>query len=283
MSGVTKRNESPSDVETVLPDFIAQDADPTACDHMAGEEFLPLAKTIQGQTKRELKDLAGGEGALLANPIRSILAKPGNQVTVIPVGYWKDFTKVSDVKDTAADFILERTRNEHSEVAKKAQNKNARTESYPTNPEWKYQYRVNYNFICYIDECPDNPEMEGSIVAFIFSSGDFFVGQQWISRIRQRHRMPGNPAPFCQRWHIGTELTSNNEGQEYFAKAYFSPENGEKFVQDKEKYLALKAMAEDLKGRIAEGKVGFDYSDEKDSHEGGSAEGKARPDDDTPF
>ena len=148
--------------------------------------------------------------------------------------------------------IRERSFDPNSDIAKKAQNPNLRTEVYPEDPSHEIQYCEHLNFVVAI-EGVDDP------CVLSFARAEFSMGQKFASMAKMRAQRGCPLYGGVYAAYIGHRV--NNKGNWYGLDIANPPEDVSPFV-DEAVFEQYKALHEELKQQHADALIRVDYEDE---------------------
>lgn len=249
-------------VGSQLPDYLkAHMKEDRSLDVLQKHVQVPRLKVIQGTTKAELKDVFG-EGALIITPGNAgISGKPdpatkkGEKFKFVPLFFFVEFLKWADLGDTA-NFIMQQSYDEKSELAQKCKTKETRQEKYDGG-KFTATNREHLNFIGFIYSGP----LKGTLAALSFAGGEYAIGKNATSTIALRKSALWMNIFDCQvgfrdkgpkkKW-WGVDIMNPPEGEERFIKA--------------DEVDFFKATYLDLEKAFNDKKLGVTY-DEKEGEE----------------
>lgn len=266
MAKRTERTEV-AKIEAPDPSFLMQYEEQDSS--LAGMDeyvILPFLRIVQDQTKNSAHKDNPGVGGVVLSPGDVVIHEPGGDgFLFVPLFFHTEFLKTADIKDTESGFIVDRTFDPTSPIAKKARNPDLRSEIYegyenkPVSQQRFHRYieTLNFSGVVY-GEHPASGQ-EGAIV---FSKAEFTTGRRFISGIKMRREVVGEEGDeraikvplWSQVWHFSTsQRPPRNGGQWYgfdFTPAEFpliDPTDAEEF---RAKHEALKEAHSDNKLRI---------------------------------
>jgi hypothetical protein len=192
----------PTEVPAWLAPHMEQDESLAAL-----QEYRVLGRLglIQQMSDAELKD-QHGEGSMVMYPMNVTLsALKGDGIQITPMFFWTEYVKYSDRNDKASPNIMERSFDATSEVARRAKNKEDRSEIYEGarkgSAPFMYQWVEVLNFAVTIR----TGDYAGEQVGLQFQKGEFFNGKNFCTGIVQR-RIP----LWSQVWNLNCSLRPPN-------------------------------------------------------------------------
>jgi hypothetical protein len=153
-----------------------------------------------------------GEGSMVIPSTKTVVAKLGESIEVIPVMFFDEFIKWGDRKDTAGPMIREKTLNRSSKLAQLCQNPQTWNEVYGSSqPPYMARNTHHLNFMCLIASGP----LTGQLVVVSFARGEFKQGIGWMGSIQQR-RFNGRLMPlYASVWELSVSHRANSKGEWY--------------------------------------------------------------------
>jgi len=173
-----------------LVDFIRED---TSLANLDQYVIIPVVKMVQGSAGLELKKKFG-EGTAILRPGDIVLAKyedDNGQATFdfVPHFFFTEFTKDSALGDSENPWILQRSFDQTSEIAKKARDADQRKELYPGHEDRKPEDKKYFRYVehlCFAGVIYGEHQLEGTQVVLSFEKGEFWQGRNFISAIKMR-------------------------------------------------------------------------------------------------
>lgn len=173
-----------------VPDYLQEFVqDDNSMDAMAGYRVVPRLKIIQPTAKQELKQKFN-EGDTIISPGQALVAAMTNKkeslgdvFKFVPVLFFTEFCKWSDLKDTASPTIVARTGDESHEIAKKSRDAEAREEVYGDKKQFTYRYVEHLNFVGTIY---GEHDLKMQMCVLGFARGEFSNGRGFISGLMMR-------------------------------------------------------------------------------------------------
>lgn len=153
-----------------------------------------------------------GEGSMVIPATKTVIAKLGEPVDIIPVMFFDEFIKWGDRNDKTGTMIREKSLNRTSKLAQLCQSPLTWEETYGTNvPPFKARNTHHLNFMCMIASGP----LTGQLVVLSFARGEFKQGLGWMGSIQQR-RFGGRLLPlYASVWTAYTVHRANAKGEWY--------------------------------------------------------------------
>lgn len=239
-----------------VPDFLRDhmESDTTIAD-MAEYRVLPRFKVIQSTSASELLKVFDA-GDLILSPGNAMVSKVNKKEQVsepflfVPVFFFVEFCKWSDLKDTESPVIMVRSFDPSSEVAKFSRDPNKRFEKYKED-SYVARYAEHLNFAGFIYG-EHGLSMETAVMGF--SRGEFTNGRNFISAISIRK------APlWSQVWSFQTGFRERGADRKWWG-VDFSTDEDTSFITDDEVEFFKEQHAE-LKDLHAKAKLVVDHSD----------------------
>lgn len=252
---MTNRNDEPNEIVSVggnaPPDWLTayNEKDESLTD-MAEYKVLSRLKVVQGLSKQELKETFG-EGAALLVPTNELIVKARESFKFVPVFFFVEFTKRSDLDDTASDFILQRSFDHESELANKARNADTRTEFYGPDEKFEAAYVES---LCFAGFVYGDHALANRLLVMPFERGEFTHGKTFVSAITLR-KVP----LWSQVWELHPELRDRGT-RKWWGLDFRNPDSGN-FIKSEEA-TAYQAFHDELKEDFRQQKLRIDRSDE---------------------
>jgi hypothetical protein len=228
-------------IKKVDPGFLAQYAEaPTGMEAMDEYRVLPRLKLIQGMTAKELKDRFG-EGTALVRPGDLVLAKPDEEgpegsFCFVPLMFFAEFCKWSDLKDNESPNVIERSFDVQSELKAKADDAEQRFEVYEGDEnknekqqrKYRYVHHLRFPGIIY----GDHP-LSGTVAVLSFERGEFMNGKNFINAVKMRKQkidVEGEGARmitvplWCQVWAFSIGWRPREEGGGWWGFDFAPPD-----------------------------------------------------------
>jgi hypothetical protein len=208
----------------VSPSFLtAYMEDDKSTDSLRQYRVLPRLKVIQGQTKSELRDLAG-LGAVLLSPGNGVVTSADEAFSFVPLYQYTEFIQWRDVRDKSGDAIVERSMNPHSDIAKQCRDEDLREQEYDGGTKkdpWVFRFTEHINFVGVIY---GDHELAGTPCGMSFSRGEFMQGRSFCSAIMMR-KYQGKQVPLWSTvWRMSVSERHRN-GYDWFGFDFINPEN----------------------------------------------------------
>ena len=130
-----------------------------------------------------------GEGAIVMRPGNQLVCSEGESFLFVPIFFFAEFTKRSDLNDKESPMTLVRSFDQASDLAQLARDPDKREEVYeghegrPEKDQMKYRYVESLRFagVIYGDH-----ELTGTPCSLSFERGEFSQGKNFVSAIRLR-------------------------------------------------------------------------------------------------
>lgn len=170
-----------------IPSYLAELAqDDTSMDALQKYRVLPRFKVVQSTAKQELLAVfAPGDVILQPGQVQVAKANPkemkSSEFMFVPLCFYTEFCKWSDLKDQQSPRILERSFDPTSEVAKKSQDAKLRQEKYGQGFIARYCEHLNYPGVI----IGDHP-LNGTAAAISFSRGEYTTGLNFANSLMLR-------------------------------------------------------------------------------------------------
>lgn len=257
---MAKKNEivKTNPVSEQLPAFIDRED--------AGQGLEEIDQFIRPQRVKIVQKMSGEaysqweQGTLVLVPEMSLFAlrekgaREGQPFYFATLFFFTEYLKCNPIG--AETFVIERTMDRNSDVAKRAVNPDLWKEAHPTMEGKFIRYQENLNFIV----MPMNSEFYGTPVVLSFGRSHHRDGEKLLSLLKRR-RNQGAPIFACVFEGL-TSVRKNTEG-EWMGISVQNPSADSgvaPFVDDPEMYAIFKALHHDLKERQAQ--IQVDYDDE---------------------
>jgi len=175
------------DGPTNLPAFLEDEVDDTSLDVMRDHRILPRLKVVQGTSKQELIEQFGA-GSVIVQPGNIEVVKKEVSFLAVPVLFFVEYCKWSDLKDEESPAVVDRTFDPTSELAKISRDAKKREEVYQGDEDAKkpkiWRYVEHLNFVCFIYN--EDSALRGEPVVQSFSRGEYGTGQGFINACSMR-------------------------------------------------------------------------------------------------
>lgn len=192
----------------------------TSLDGMEQFVIIPRFKVVQAMSSAELKE-KHGEGSIIVQPGSGLAHKRGDKqqkpLLFVPLMFFTEWCKWSDLHDKENPSIMERTFDPTSELAKRAADPKLRQEKYSDGTDKKFSYVQHFVFpgIIY----GDHP-LAGTQVTLSFERGEFNTGRAFISSTRMRRGKMDDgtqvPVPlWAQVWELESNTRKGEKGTWY--------------------------------------------------------------------
>lgn len=198
MASRNKRTDEPRGITRIqAPSWLTQHVEEdTSTEAMQEYRVLPRVKVIQAMTDQVLKD-AFGEASAIMSPGNELIITKDESFLFVPVFFFTEFCKWSDLKDKNNPTILERSFDKAGELARRSRNKDTRTEEYSGGFKARYVEHLNFAGFIY----GDHPHAMTPI-ALSFSRGEFSRGRQYVNAIQLRKIDMKQVPLWAQVWSI---------------------------------------------------------------------------------
>lgn len=266
---MSKRNEDPTElVKVQAPTWLTEHAEQdTSLETVKEHRVMPRIKVIQGTTRDALKE-AHGEGAMIMSPGSARLAAKDETLKFVPLFFFTEWCKWSDLDDEETPSVLERTFDPTNEIAKRSKDPNKRHERYGPvgeNGEPKYQARyvehLNFVGVVYGDH-----ELSGSPVTLSFSRGEYGRGRVFINDLFAR-KVGGKQVPlYCQVWELRVGRREQGPKKKWFGIDPVVPEDGQTLIEE-EHAEGFKTLHEEFKELVNQQRLMVDHDDAEDPEE----------------
>ena len=142
--------------------------------------IVPRIKIVQKSAQGGLGD-EFKTGTVLIMPNKGVIAQREEPFLFVPLHFYVDYTKQAPVGSD--EFILERSANPDSWIAKKSRDPKQRKELVPnTNPPQYISYVETLNFVVTLFNHP----LAGMPLFLSFSKGEHYSGRQFINLFKMR-------------------------------------------------------------------------------------------------
>jgi len=225
---------------------------------MKAKRVLSRLKRIQGMTDDSLK-AKHGEGSVILHPTGVKIADRDEDFAFVPLFFFLEYTKDSDLEDSEADFILERSFDTASNIAILAQDKERRTEDYADGRKRKdgtpmrYRYVEHFVFPGVLYGGPNN--MTPCVISF--ERGEHFQGQNLCSAWDMRKIGMDNAPMWACVWNFRSVLRTRDT----FKWFGWDFDNPEKMYIEEGEYETFHSMHEELARLHAERLLVVDRTD----------------------
>ncbi len=273
---------TPTDRSETLPEKVGAQAwltqhaeEDRSLEALKQYRVVPVLRLIQGLSNKELK-AQHGEGATLLMPGAQPFAGPEVFVDVVPLFMFTEFRKYSDRKDTESPMIPERSHDPRSGLAELARDADKRKEVYegdekkPADKQRFWRYTEALCFLCTV-YAKGHPQ-RGTVFTMEFMKGSFWAGKNFSSGCLSRKIEGSNVPLYYQVWQIGSGVTSNRDGDEYWILNFRNPDGSEDhplYVEEAEA-AAYQQMHKELQDDYDNAKIVVDSvdMDDHDSDDG---------------
>lgn len=218
---------------------------------MASMRVLQRVRVLQGMSPKPLRDQFGGEGAVILMPAQQLIAKRDQSFLFIPLLFFKEWIAWADRKDkNTKNAILERSFDENSALAVKANNADKRKETYSINGS--EFIRTNVEHLNFAGILVNHPQLDNQPIVLGFAKGEWSTGKKYVNQILMR-RDAGRTVPlWAQRWEFVVASHKNKNDQEWNALEPRNPTDGQLLISEEmgPTMQALhRQLAEDHKNR----------------------------------
>ncbi len=182
---MAERNEKPQEIVSVggdaPPDWlVGYTEDDKSLDQLSEYRVISRIKVIQGSSKKSLRDTFG-EGTAIVTPTKEIICKSDESFLFVPLLFFVEYTKESDIKDKISPWIIERSFDRGCEIAAKSLDPDRRTEEYGEGFICRHVENLNFAGFIYGDH-----QLAGRLVVMNFSKGERTYGSTFVSSITLR-------------------------------------------------------------------------------------------------
>ena len=206
---MAKRTESAIKKVEGDPTFLSKYIqDDHSLDGMQEYRVLPVLKVVQSMSDREQKEKVG-QGSCIIRPGDTILCSGQESFQVVPLYFWVDFAKWSDLKDTDSPNVMARSDSPVSDIAKLSRDPDKRLEVYPGDEAKPSSDRRHYRYVehlRFVVMVYGEHDFSGQVATLTFERGEFFTGKNFISAIQMRKTRVGDdmvPVPlWAQVWQL---------------------------------------------------------------------------------
>lgn len=263
------RTDTPSEITKVGssgPDWM-QNVDETESSLETMQEYRVLSrlKIVQGTTKMEVKDAAGGEGVAIAVPSMMVLAPKNEEFQVVPIFGFTEFCLWSDMEDASTQTIMERSFDKGGELAALCRDPAKREEAYGEGrKEDGSRFMKRYvEHLCFASMVYDkDSDLFGTPLVLSFQKGEFNQGKNWISAMMLR-KAGGKPVPMWgQVWSFKTNFRDRGPKKKWWGLDFSIPEVS--YIEGEE-VPAFRALYQELKEDFLKNKLAVDRSDGDDA------------------
>jgi len=186
-----------------LPSYLqTHTEEDTSLDTMQEFRVIARVKMIQSMASSELLELFD-PGDVIASPVNQLICKhekgEQNSFRVVPLMFFPEWCKRSDRKDMEARFILERSFDADSVLARRSKDPRQREEKYDGD-KYVAKYCEHLNFIILIYDPTHEFHME--TFALSYSVGEHFAGANFISACSMRGGASNRAPLWSQVWDL---------------------------------------------------------------------------------
>ena len=243
--------------ENQLPAFM-QGKDKVGTDNLRTYKNTSRIAFVQPQSDPDLLERHGG-GTILIQPDGVEVGKKGDEIVVIPIGFYPSAEVHSDIDDKASKFVLLQTLDPNDDIWKRAKDERTREEPYGEpdangNPMYTKKYVECLNFLVLIDSGP----AKGEIAMLTFNGGEHFMGRKLCGLLDRRP---------CSIYGNRIALVSTLRKRDRYSWYGFdinNPMEGGAVVQDEALYNKLESLHEELMAAVAAGTISVNREDTKD-------------------
>jgi hypothetical protein len=228
-----------------LQNYVEEDH---SLDGMEEYRVVPILKVVQSMTDQELKK-EFGEGAVIMRPGNQLVCSEGESFLFVPIFFFAEFTKRSDLNDKESPMTLQRSFDQSSDLAQLARDPDKRSEVYPGmegRPEkdqmhYRYVESLRFAGVIYGDH-----DLTGTPCSLSFERGEFSQGKNFVSAIRLRKTkvetpdgIKAVPVPlWAQVWEIGSVFRDKG-AKKWYGIDFRSPDENIISDNNHENFLAL--------------------------------------------
>jgi len=245
--------------------------------------IVPRLKIVQGSSDPALKEQFS-EGTVLMNPGATLVAEPGDFFSFVPLHFHTEYAKWADRNDKDNPMIMERSYDPTSELAKKCEDPDQRSEIYPGDEKIKdpkkqrfFRYVKSFHFVGVI--FGEHP-LAGTETTISFSKGEHGQGRNFITACslrRQEVASEGGSAArrlqvplWGQIWMFKTSIrtkgTNSWHGYDFLA--------GEPAVVTREDAPALQARSMELAEAFEQRRLVIDGAESESEGDEPSSDGR---------
>lgn len=256
---MSERAEEPKEVVKIdVPDAFLATSKDTSFEGMAEYRILSRLKVIQPTAAQDLI-AEFGLGSVILSPGGVRIVALDEQFLFVPVFFFVEFCKWSDLDDKASAAILDRTYDKASDIARRSRSAELREEEYAPGLKCRYVEHLNFAGFIYGDH-----EQAQTPVVLGFCRGEHSTGTTFINSIQLR-KVNGNSVKlYGQVWKCGTNFRDKGPKKKWYGIDCKNPEVP--FVKPEE-FEFYEKQHEELKAQHAERLLFVDREDEGKSAE----------------
>jgi len=223
MAKAAARDKEITKVRSNVPAHLQSYTEDNTLEAVSQHVVLPRLKVIQGTSDGTLKKNVGGDGAVILRPGDQRLATPEEPFLVVPIFFWVDYYKRSDLRDTELPLTVEHTLDPYSPLARRCMLPDKRKEVYPGQEDrpkamcFTYIQRFNYIVALY-----HNEKFHDTMAAMQFQVGEFYQGTNFNSAVKMR----GEPM-WGQVWQIRSAFREPSADKKWWGLDFSDPEDGD--------------------------------------------------------
>ncbi len=260
--GKKKKNREPGRdlVKTEgVPNYLeAYVEDDTSLDAMKEYRVLQRLKVVQNTSRSDLTDkfnfgdIIMSPGNILVGAVNQKAKVTEDPVPFVPVFFFVEFCKWSDLEDTEASTILGRTFDPANEIARRARDPKTRFEKYEDG-KYVARYVEHLNFAGFIYQ---PHKLAGEACVQTFSRGEFSRGRNFISGVTMR-KVP----LWAQIWLFTVGFREQSASRKWWGIDYSPPEDRSTIEEGEVEFF--KAAHEEMKDLYEKQRLIVDHEDSK--------------------
>lgn len=216
----------------------------------------PRIKFIQNQADEQYSEFSPGDTVLV--PQKVLLTEAGTPFFFTPLFFFTEYIRTNPIEVKGQQpFIIERSLDPNSELAKKARDPERRVEEYPDNPKWEINNVEVLNFLILVHGRDD---LAGLPICLGFSKSEWMQGSRLAGLIKMR-RAPIYGCVFQAV--VPTTPRRNPKGSWYGADIGNPSEDSgiAPFIEDEATYESFKAIHHELKEAHSKQGIQVNYDD----------------------
>jgi hypothetical protein len=220
----------------------------------------PRIKFIQNQADEQYSEFSPGDTVLV--PQKVLLIEAGSPFFFTPLFFFTEYIRTNPIEVKGQQpFIIERTLDPHSELAKKARDPERRVEEYPDNPKWEIN---NVEVLNYLILIHGREDLAGMPICLGFSKSEWMQGSRLAGLIKMR-RAPIYGCVFQAM--VPPAPRRNTKGSWYGADIGNPSEDSgvSPFVEDEATFESFKAIHHELKEAHSKQEIQVDYTEGADA------------------
>ncbi len=243
-------------VPNYLEEYIEED---DSLDAMKGYRVLQRLKVIQNTSRSDLTDRFNF-GDIILSPGNILVAEVNAKEKLtkfpfpfVPVFFFAEFCKWSDIDDTEGQTIFDRSFDPASDVARRSRDPKLRFEKY-NDGKYVARYVEHLNFAGFIYQ---GHELHGEACVQSFSRGEFTRGRNFISAVAMR-KIP----LWSQVWNFTVGFREPSTSKKWWGFDHLPRE--ENNVIEEEEVKFFKGQHEEMKDLYEKQRLVVDHSDSGD-------------------